>query len=130
MATTYPSSAERPVRESGGYAVETGYGKAGPGGEQAAGSCQRTRIPAFTVLGSLAVAGSISVQASLGFLGFGPKPPSVWWGQMMSGQTLSYVQSAPWLLIAPGVAISLSVYAFKLFGDSLNDWLRPRDRRR
>jgi peptide/nickel transport system permease protein len=87
-------------------------------------------VPVLTVLASLAVAGAISVQAALGFLGFGPKPPSVSWGQMMSGETLSYVQSAPWMLIAPGAAISLSVYAFNLFGDAFNDFLRPTNRRR
>lgn len=87
-------------------------------------------IPAFTIIASIAIGGAIGLQAALAFLGIGPPPPAVSWGQMMSGSTLSYVQAAPWLLIAPGLAISLAIYAFNLFGDSLNDLLRPTDRQR
>ena len=82
------------------------------------------------VVGSLTVARVIIIEASLGFLGFGVRPPDPTWGQMLSGNARRFMTSAPWIGIAPGVAISLTVLAFNLLGDALRDFLDPRLRER
>lgn len=70
--------------------------------------------------------GSVMLQmASLSFLGFGAQPPMPEWGYMLSeGRT--YLQSAPWLLVFPGLAIFVVVVVFNLLGDSLRDVLDPQ----
>ena len=68
-----------------------------------------------------------SIEASLSFLGIGVPLPQASWGEMISeGQ--QYFQSAPWLLIVPGVALILTVLAFNLAGDWLTDLLDPATR--
>lgn len=69
---------------------------------------------------------AILLQASLAFLGLGAVEPEPAWGLMLRGQGMTFLEQAPWLAIAPGVAISLSVFGFNLFGDSLRDALDPR----
>jgi peptide/nickel transport system permease protein len=54
-----------------------------------------------------------------------PKPA---WGLMLAGDSSNFYQEAPWMIIFPGLAISLAVFAFNLFGDSLRDWLDPKFR--
>lgn len=78
------------------------------------------------VLGSIAVARVILVEATLGFLGLGVPPPDPTWGQMLSGPARTFMQRAPWMGIAPGLAISLTVLAFNMLGDALRDVLDPR----
>ena len=78
------------------------------------------------VLGSIAVARVILVEATLGFLGLGVPPPDPTWGQMLSGPARTFMQRAPWMGIAPGVAISFTVLAFNMLGDALRDVLDPR----
>jgi peptide/nickel transport system permease protein len=81
-------------------------------------------IPTIIVYGTLGVATSILIEASLSFLGIGVPLPQASWGEMISeGQ--QYFQSAPWLLVAPGVALILTVLAFNLAGDWLTDLLDP-----
>jgi peptide/nickel transport system permease protein len=69
---------------------------------------------------------SILAEASLSFLGLGVAEPEPAWGLMLRGASAQFVERAPWLAIAPGVAISLAVFAFNLLGDSLRDALDPR----
>ena len=65
-------------------------------------------------------------EAALSFLGLGVAEPTPAWGLMLRGASVQFVQQAPWLAIAPGVALSLAVFAFNLLGDSLRDHLDPR----
>jgi peptide/nickel transport system permease protein len=81
-------------------------------------------VPAIIVYSTLGVATSILIEASLSYLGIGVPLPQASWGQMIS-QGQQYFQSAPWLLIAPGVALIVTVLAFNLAGDWLTDLLDP-----
>jgi peptide/nickel transport system permease protein len=81
-------------------------------------------IPAIIVYSTLGIATSILIEASLSYLGIGVPLPQASWGQMIS-QGQQYFQTAPWLLIAPGVALVLTVLAFNLAGDWLTDLLDP-----
>jgi peptide/nickel transport system permease protein len=72
------------------------------------------------------VAQAILLEASLSFLGLGVTEPTPSWGLMLSGSAADFYLEAPWMIIFPGVAISLAVFAFNLFGDSLRDWLDPK----
>ena len=65
-------------------------------------------------------------EASLSFLGLGVQEPTAAWGQMLSGNAADFYRQAPWMILFPGVAISIAVFAFNLFGDSLRDYLDPR----
>jgi peptide/nickel transport system permease protein len=69
---------------------------------------------------------AILLEASLSFLGLGVVEPEPAWGLMLRGQGMAFLEQAPWLAIAPGIAISLAVFGFNLFGDSLRDALDPR----
>ena len=81
-------------------------------------------VPAIIVYSTLGIATSILIEASLSYLGIGVPLPQASWGQMIS-QGQQYFQTAPWLLIAPGVALVLTVLAFNLAGDWLTDLLDP-----
>jgi peptide/nickel transport system permease protein len=72
------------------------------------------------------IAQAILLEASLSFLGLGVSEPIPAWGLMLSGHAADFYREAPWMILFPGIAISLSVFAFNLFGDSLRDWLDPR----
>ncbi len=72
------------------------------------------------------VAQAILAEASLSFLGLGVTEPTPSWGLMLSGSAADFYQQAPWMIVFPGIAISLGVFAFNLFGDSLRDWLDPK----
>ena len=67
--------------------------------------------------------------AGLSFLGLGAKPPTAEWGSMMS-DTRSLLATAPWVTLAPGVAIFVSVMTFNLLGDTVRDWADPKMRGR
>ncbi|HET7701418.1 MAG TPA: ABC transporter permease [Candidatus Limnocylindria bacterium] len=69
---------------------------------------------------------AVLLEATLSFLGLGVVEPEPAWGNMLRGQGMQFLEQAPWLAIAPGVAISLAVFGFNLFGDSLRDALDPR----
>jgi peptide/nickel transport system permease protein len=73
---------------------------------------------------------AILVEASLSFLGLGTAEPTPSWGLMLSGSALSYAEKAAWLAVFPGMAISLAVFGFNLFGDSIRDALDPKLRHR
>jgi peptide/nickel transport system permease protein len=72
---------------------------------------------------------AILAEAALSYLGLGTAEPTPSWGLMLSGSAASYAEKAPWIAVFPGVAISLGVFGFNLFGDSLRDALDPKLRR-
>ncbi len=81
-------------------------------------------MPAVIVYATLGIATSIMIEASLSYLGLGVPLPQASWGQMIStGQ--EYFQTAPWLLIAPGICLIITVLAFNLAGEWLTDLLDP-----
>ena len=80
------------------------------------------------VLGTAQLGSAILVEASLSFLGLGIPEPHPSWGRMLSESAAEYVRTAPWLVIFPGVAISLTVFGTNLLGDALRDILDPRQR--
>jgi len=69
---------------------------------------------------------AILLEASLSFLGLGVQEPTAAWGLMLRGAAVEFAETAPWMAIFPGLAISLAVFAFNLFGDSLRDALDPK----
>ena len=73
---------------------------------------------------------AILLEASLSYLGLGLQEPTPSWGLMLQGGAEEYAESAPWLAIWPGVAISLAVFGFNIFGDALRDILDPKLRYR
>jgi peptide/nickel transport system permease protein len=73
---------------------------------------------------------AILTEAALSYLGLGTAEPTPSWGLMLSGSAASYAEKAPWIALFPGIAISLAVFGFNLFGDSLRDALDPRLRRK
>jgi len=78
------------------------------------------------VLATAQLGSAILVEASLSFLGLGIPEPHPSWGRMLSESAAEYVRTAPWLVIFPGVAISLTVFGTNLLGDALRDILDPR----
>ena len=73
---------------------------------------------------------AILLEASLSYLGLGVQEPTPAWGLMLQGGAEEYAESAPWIAIFPGLAITLAVFAFKLFGDAVRDTLDPKLRSR
>ncbi len=69
---------------------------------------------------------AILLEASLSYLGLGVQEPTPAWGLMLQGGAEEYAESAPWIAIFPGLAITASVFAFNLFGDAVRDTLDPR----
>ena len=82
-------------------------------------------LPLILVAGSLRVGGFILLEAALSFLGLGVQPPTPTWGSMIS-LNRAYINSAPWMVIFPGLAISITVISFNIVGDYLRDRLDPR----
>ncbi len=83
-------------------------------------------IGPFIVLITAQLGGAILAEAALSFLGLGIPEPYPSWGRMLSIAAAEYAQKAPWLVIYPGVAISLAVFGTNLLGDALRDTLDPR----
>ena len=80
----------------------------------------------FLIMITAFVGQAILLEASLSYLGLGVQEPTPAWGLMLSGGAEEYAESAPWIAIFPGVAISLAVFGFNLFGDALRDVLDPK----
>lgn len=78
------------------------------------------------ILASVELPAAMLIEASLSFLGFGVPPPFPSWGQMLAQDSRQYMQSAPWMALAPGIALSLAVFGSNVFGDALRDVLDPR----
>jgi peptide/nickel transport system permease protein len=73
---------------------------------------------------------AILLEASLSYLGLGVQEPTPAWGLMLQGGAEEYAESAPWIAIFPGLAITLAVFAFNLFGDAVRDTFDPKLRAR
>jgi len=81
-------------------------------------------VPTIIVWGTLGIATNVMLEASLSYLGIGVQPPTPSWGGMIQ-QGQSFYRTAPWLVVYPGLAIMLTVFAFNLLGDGLRDALDP-----
>jgi peptide/nickel transport system permease protein len=80
------------------------------------------------VLATAGLGSAILVEASLSFLGLGVPEPHPSWGRMLSESAAEYARTAPWLVIFPGLAITLAVFGTNLLGDAIRDILDPRQR--
>jgi peptide/nickel transport system permease protein len=83
-------------------------------------------VAPYLIMLTAFIAQAILAEASLSFLGLGVTEPTAAWGLMLSGNAADFYREAPWMILFPGAAISLAVFAFNLFGDSLRDYLDPR----
>ena len=86
-------------------------------------------VAPYIIMLTAQLGGAILAEAALSYLGLGAAEPTPSWGLMLSGSALSYAEKAPWLPLFPGIAISLGVFGFNLFGDSLRDALDPKLRK-
>ncbi len=82
------------------------------------------------VIATVWLGNAIVIEAALSFLGLGTPPPTPTWGGMLSGEGRRNLETAPYLAIFPGLAISVVVLAFNMLGDALRDLLDPRLRSR
>jgi peptide/nickel transport system permease protein len=85
-------------------------------------------MPVVIVLFTSRLGATILAEAALSFLGLGVPPPAPTWGGMLSGSARTYMHQGPWLALAPGLALTIVVYAVNVFGDALRDLLDPRMR--
>jgi len=85
-------------------------------------------LPPVIVLFTTRVGAVILVESGLSFLGFGVPPPAPTWGGLLSGSGRTYMYMAPWLALAPGLCITIVVYAINVLGDAMRDLLDPRMR--
>jgi peptide/nickel transport system permease protein len=83
-------------------------------------------IAPYLIMVTAFIAQAILLEASLSFLGLGVTEPTPAWGLMLSGTSADFYRDAPWMILFPGLAITLAVFAFNMFGDSLRDWLDPK----
>jgi peptide/nickel transport system permease protein len=83
-------------------------------------------VAPYLIMLTAFIAQAILAEASLSFLGLGVTEPTAAWGLMLSGNAADFYREAPWMILFPGAMISLAVFAFNLFGDSLRDYLDPR----
>lgn len=86
-------------------------------------------VPTAIVWGTLGIATTVLLEATLSFLGIGVQPPDPSWGNIIF-ESQSYFQAAPWLVFFPGGIILLTALAFNLVGDALRDSLDPTQRGR
>lgn len=85
-------------------------------------------MPVVIVLFTTRVGATILAEAGLSFLGLGVPPPSPTWGSMLSGTGRTYMYLGPWLALAPGLCLTIVVYAINVYGDALRDLIDPRMR--
>jgi len=83
----------------------------------------------YIIMLTATLGAAILAEAALSYLGLGAAEPTPSWGLMLSGSAPSYAEKAPWIALFPGIAISLGVFGFNLFGDSLRDALDPKLRK-
>jgi len=86
-------------------------------------------VPTMLVWGTLGIATTVLLEATLSFLGVGVRPPTPSWGNIIF-ENQTYFATAPWLVFFPGAAILLLALAFNLVGDALHDALDPTQRGR
>jgi len=86
-------------------------------------------VPTIIVWGTLGIATNVMLEASLSFLGIGVQPPTPSWGGIIQ-QGQSFYRTAPWLVVFPGLAIMITIFAFNLLGDGLRDAMDPSQKGR
>jgi peptide/nickel transport system permease protein len=86
-------------------------------------------VAPILVIATVWLGNAIVIEAALSFLGLGTPPPTPTWGAMLSGEGRRNLETAPYLAIFPGIAISVVVLAFNMLGDAIRDVLDPRLRR-
>jgi peptide/nickel transport system permease protein len=131
MAIVFTPTANRVVRGSVLAEKENQYVEAaramGAGGARIVFRHVLPNVMApIIVIVSTSLGTAILVESSLSFLGLGPPPPTPTWGAMLSVGSRTFFERAPWMAIAPGIAISLTILGFNLLGDALRDILDPR----
>ncbi len=87
-------------------------------------------VAPFLIIMSSMFGTAILTEAGLSFLGLGISEPTPSWGRMLTGQAAQYLASSPWMLIFPGMAITLTVMGFAFAGDALRDIFDPKQRGR
>jgi len=85
-------------------------------------------LPPIIVLFTTRVGTAILAESGLSFLGLGVPPPAPTWGGMLSGNGRTFMFQGPWLALAPGVCLTVVVYAINVYGDALRDLIDPRMR--
>lgn len=85
-------------------------------------------VPIVIIVGTISLGFAVIAEGSLSFLGLGTRPPTPTWGSMISGAR-TFMELAPWVAIAPGLALMLVVLTINFLGDGLRDLLDPRQRR-
>ncbi|WP_231908091.1 MULTISPECIES: ABC transporter permease [Cupriavidus] len=85
-------------------------------------------MPPVIVLFTTRVGTAILAESGLSFLGLGVPPPAPTWGGMLSGNGRTFMFEGPWLALAPGICLTVVVYAINVFGDALRDLIDPRMR--
>lgn len=85
-------------------------------------------LPPIIVLFTTRVGTVILAESALSFLGLGVPPPAPTWGGMLSGTGRTFMFQGPWLVLFPGLCLTLVVYSINVFGDALRDLLDPRMR--
>jgi peptide/nickel transport system permease protein len=83
-------------------------------------------VASYLIMLTAFLSQAILLESSLSFLGLGVQEPTPAWGLMLRGAAVDFAESAPWMALFPGLAISVAVFAFNLFGDSLRDALDPK----
>ena len=83
-------------------------------------------VASYLIMLTAFLSQAILLEASLSFLGLGVQEPTPAWGLMLRGAAVDFAEAAPWMALFPGLSISLAVFAFNLFGDSLRDALDPK----
>ncbi len=83
-------------------------------------------VASYLIMLTAFLSQAILLESSLSFLGLGVQEPTPAWGLMLRGAAVDFAEAAPWMALFPGLAISLAVFAFNLFGDSLRDALDPK----
>ena len=83
-------------------------------------------VASYLIMLTAFLSQAILAESSLSFLGLGVQEPTPAWGLMLRGAAVDFAEAAPWLALFPGLSISLAVFAFNLFGDSLRDALDPK----
>lgn len=85
-------------------------------------------LPPLIVLFTTRMGTAILAESGLAFLGLGVPPPAPTWGGMLSGSGRTFMFQAPWLVVMPGLCLTVVVYTINMFGDALRDLLDPRMR--
>ncbi|MBT5267771.1 MAG: ABC transporter permease [Rhodospirillaceae bacterium] len=87
-------------------------------------------VAPFLIMLTAFLGEAILLEASLSYLGLGVQEPTPAWGLMLQGGAEEYAESAPWVPVWPGLAITIAVFGFNLFGDAVRDALDPKLRSR